>query len=43
MGLIEQEKEQLKAMIDRGEKLHLKYKSQLFENVPEIELVWTGK
>ena len=43
MSLSDIEKEQLKAMIDRGEKLPAKYKSQLFENVPEVELVWAGK
>lgn len=43
MHLTDIEKEQLKAMIDRGEKLPAKYKSQLFENVPEVELVWAGK
>jgi len=43
MSLTDLEKEQLKAMIDRGEKLPAKYKSQLFENVPEVELVWAGK
>ena len=43
MPLTDQEKEQLKAMIDRGEKLPPKFKSVLFENVPEVELVWAGK
>jgi len=43
MSLTDLEKEQLKAMIDRGEKLPAKYKSQLFEDVPEVELVWAGK
>ncbi|WP_243357974.1 site-specific DNA-methyltransferase [Fundidesulfovibrio terrae] len=43
MNFTDHEKEQLKAMIDRGEKLPAKYKSQLFENVPEVELVWAGK
>lgn len=43
MQLTDQEKEKLKAMIDRGEKLPPKYKSLLFENVPEVELVWAGK
>lgn len=43
MSLTDHEKEQLKAMIDRGEKLPAKYKSQLFEGVPEVELVWAGK
>lgn len=37
MSLTEQVKEQLKAMIDRGEMLPAKYKSQLFVNVPEVE------
>ncbi|GAB6037882.1 hypothetical protein JCM15519_24410 [Fundidesulfovibrio butyratiphilus] len=40
MSLTDHEKEQLKAMIDRGEKLPTKYKSQLLENVSEVELVW---
>lgn len=43
MSLTDIEKEQLKAMIDRGEKFPAKYKSQLFENAPEVELVWAGK
>jgi len=43
MSLTDIEKEQLKAIIDRGEKLPAKYKSQLFENAPEVELVWAGK
>lgn len=30
-------------VIDRGEKLPAKYKCQLFESVPEVELVWGGK
>lgn len=43
MSLTDIEKEQLKSMIDRGEKIPAKYKSQLFENAPEVELVWAGK
>ncbi len=43
MNLTDQEKEQIKAMIDRGEKLPAKYKSLLFADAPEVELVWQGK
>lgn len=43
MNLTDHEKEQLKAMIDRGEKLPAKYKTHLFENVSDVELVWAGK
>lgn len=43
MHLTDQEKEHLKNLIDRGEPLPPKYKSFLFENVPEVELIWAGK
>ena len=43
MSLTDKEKEQLKAMIDKDEKLPAKYKSKLFENNSEVELVWAGK
>ncbi len=43
MNLTDREKEQIKAMIDRGEKLPAKYKSLLFADAPEVELVWQGK
>ncbi len=43
MALTDQEKEQIKAMIDRGEKLPARYKSLLFADAPEVELVWQGK
>lgn len=43
MNLSDIEKEQLKAMIDRGEPLPQKYKLSLFAEAPEVELIWQGK
>lgn len=43
MNLTEQEKEKIKAMIDRGEPLPPKYKLLLFADAPEVELIWEGK
>ena len=43
MNLTDREKEQLKAMIDRGEKLPPKYRLMLFADAPEVELIWQGK
>ena len=43
MSLTDREKEQIKAMIDRGEKLPPKYRLMLFEDAPEVELIWQGK
>ncbi|PSR26006.1 MAG: site-specific DNA-methyltransferase, partial [Sulfobacillus benefaciens] len=39
----EQEKAYLKALIDHGEPLPLKYKAILFADAPDVELVWPGK
>ena len=41
--LTEQEKAHLKSLIDRGEPLPAKYRGLLFDDVPEMELVWPGK
>ena len=43
MNLSDREKELIKGHIDRGEPLPAKYKLMLFEDVPEVELVWQGK
>jgi DNA modification methylase len=43
MNLTDREREQIKAMIDRGEPLPARYKLMLFEDAPEVELVWQGK
>ena len=43
MNLTDREKEIIKAHIDRGEALPAKYKLMLFEDAPEVELVWQGK
>jgi len=43
MNLTDREKEQIKGMIDRGEPLPPKYKSVLFAQPNEVELIWPGK
>ncbi len=43
MHLTDREKEQLKAMIDAGQKLPARYKAVLFEQPHEAELIWPGK
>jgi adenine-specific DNA-methyltransferase len=43
MSLTDREKEQIKAMIDRGEPLPPRYRSALFAEPHEIELIWPGK
>jgi adenine-specific DNA-methyltransferase len=43
MNLSEREKEELKAMIDRGEPLPPRYRSVLFAQPHEVELIWPGK
>ncbi len=43
MSLTEREKEQLKALIDAGQKLPPHYRSILFEQPHEAELIWPGK
>ena len=43
MSLTDQEKAQLKAMIDAGQKLPPRYKAELFEQPHEAELIWPGK
>ncbi len=43
VSLNEQEKAYVKSLIDRGEPLPTKYRGILFDDVPEVELVWPGK
>src|SRR5437016_11073148 len=43
MNLTDREKEIIKGHIDRGEPLPAKYKLMLFEDAPEVELIWQGK
>jgi adenine-specific DNA-methyltransferase len=43
MNLSDREKENIKSLIDRGEPLPAKYKVLLFEDAPEVELIWQGK
>jgi DNA modification methylase len=43
MPLTDREKEQLKTMIDAGEPLPPKYRSSLFAEPHEAELIWPGK
>ena len=43
MQLMDREKEQLKAMIDAGQKLPARNKAVLFEQPHEAELIWPGK
>jgi adenine-specific DNA-methyltransferase len=43
MALTDREKEQLKALIDAGERLPPRYKAVLFEQPHEAELIWPGK
>jgi adenine-specific DNA-methyltransferase len=43
MNLTDREKEQLKAMIDAGEKLPARYRTLLFDQPHAAELIWPGK
>lgn len=43
MNLTDREKEEIKALIDRGEPLPPRYKLRLFSDAPEVELIWQGK
>lgn len=43
MNLTDRDKESIKAHLDRGEPLPARYKLALFEDAPEVELVWQGK
>jgi adenine-specific DNA-methyltransferase len=43
MQLTEKEKEEIKALIDRGEPLPAKYRHVLFSEPHEAELIWPGK
>lgn len=43
MQLMDREKEQLKGMIDAGQKLPARNKAVLFEQPHEAELIWPGK
>ena len=43
VSLNEQEKTYLKSLIDRGQPLPIKYKSVLFSDAQDVELVWPGK
>ncbi|MEW6489870.1 MAG: DNA methyltransferase [Thermodesulfobacteriota bacterium] len=43
MNLTDRDKEIIKAHLDRGEPLPARYKLALFEDAPEVELVWQGK
>jgi len=43
MSLTDREKEQLKARLDAGEPLLPKYRSVLFAEPHEAELIWPGK
>ena len=43
MDLNDREKEELKALIDRGEPLPNRYRLSLFEDPPSTELIWPGK
>lgn len=43
MDLTDREKEQIKAMIDSGQKLPARYKAILFDQPNEVELIWPGK
>jgi len=43
MSLSERDKEIVKGYIDRGEALPARYKLLLFEDAPEVELIWQGK
>ena len=43
MNLTDRDKEIIKAHLDRGEPLPARYKLALFEDPPEVELVWQGK
>jgi adenine-specific DNA-methyltransferase len=43
LSLTDREKEQLKAMIDAGQRLPPRYKAVLFDQPHEAELIWPGK
>src|SRR4051812_40638813 len=43
MQLTDREREQLKAMLDAGQKLPARYQAVLFEQPHEAELIWPGK
>lgn len=43
MNLTDREKEELKRRIQAGEPLPPKYKLLLFQDAPEVELIWQGK
>ncbi len=43
LDLSDQEKQQIKELIDRGEPLPSKYRLALFSPAPEMELLWHGK
>src|SRR5215210_6486727 len=43
MQLSDKEKEEIKALIDRGEPLPAKYRHVLFTEPHEAELIWPGK
>jgi len=43
MNLTDRDKEIIKAHLDRGEALPARYKLALFEDAPEVELMWQGK
>jgi hypothetical protein len=43
MQLTEQEKEEIRGCIDRGEPLPDKYRFALFREPHEAELIWPGK
>lgn len=43
MQLTDQEKQEIKALIDRGEPLPDKYRFMLFREPHEAELIWPGK
>ncbi len=43
MNLTEREKEDIKALIDAGQPLPLRYRAVLFAEAREMELIWPGK
>jgi hypothetical protein len=43
MQLTDNEKEEIKALLDRGEPLPDKYRFALFKEPREAELIWPGK
>ena len=43
MALTDRDKEIIKGLVERGEKIPSKYKFELFDEAQDVELIWNGK